>query len=95
MCWVRLRFPEGLRSARSMAAAIRLSRCAGWQAGCSRLQLRIALATEAAGLRALARRGCKAPEAIRMLLSSKLRCAGPMGRCEVVRGHARQRVRHR
>eukprot|EP00962_Isochrysis_galbana_P000632 scaffold180_cov134-Isochrysis_galbana.AAC.10 len=42
-------------------------RCRLAQAGCSRLQLRIALATEAAGLRALARRGCKAPEAIRML----------------------------
>eukprot|EP00962_Isochrysis_galbana_P048799 scaffold20426_cov146-Isochrysis_galbana.AAC.1 len=51
-----------------------------------RPELRIALATEAAGLHALAlaRRGCKAPEAIRM-------CAGPMGRREVLRGHARQR----
>eukprot|EP00962_Isochrysis_galbana_P049766 scaffold21263_cov141-Isochrysis_galbana.AAC.3 len=91
MCWVRLRFPEGLRSARSMAAVLRNvceasfsdilcdamqpSGCRGvqrWQAGCSRLQLRIALATEAAGLRALARRGCKLAarhlnEAIRML----------------------------
>eukprot|EP00962_Isochrysis_galbana_P023463 scaffold7099_cov131-Isochrysis_galbana.AAC.7 len=52
MCWVRLRFPEGLRSARSMAAgsfastarrshqAVAVCRLAG------RLQLRIALATE-------------------------------------------------
>eukprot|EP00962_Isochrysis_galbana_P008987 scaffold2499_cov129-Isochrysis_galbana.AAC.10 len=30
-----------------------------------------------------------------LMVSSKLRCAGPMGRREVVRGHARQRVRHR
>eukprot|EP00962_Isochrysis_galbana_P027239 scaffold8542_cov119-Isochrysis_galbana.AAC.5 len=28
-----------------------------------------------------------------MMASSKIKCAGPMGRREVVRGHARQRVK--
>eukprot|EP00962_Isochrysis_galbana_P007619 scaffold2059_cov106-Isochrysis_galbana.AAC.5 len=80
MCWARLRFPEGLRSARSMAAGLfaasAVKRSHQADAVCrlaGRLQqaaaARFALATEAAGLRALAlaRRGCKAPEAIRML----------------------------
>eukprot|EP00962_Isochrysis_galbana_P017026 scaffold4886_cov123-Isochrysis_galbana.AAC.1 len=30
-------------------------------------------------------------DVVMMMVSSKLRCAGPMGRREVVRGHARQR----
>eukprot|EP00962_Isochrysis_galbana_P032425 scaffold10651_cov112-Isochrysis_galbana.AAC.2 len=79
MCWVRLRFPEGLRSARSMAAglfasavrrshqAVAVCKLAGRLKQAAAAHLRIALAAEAAGLRSLARRGCKAPEAISML----------------------------